>query len=72
MLEAKAGLASPAEDAEALADTILQMYNMSPLDRKLMGDNGRRYYSEHFDHDLLVAQLIKHLQAVSKSGRGNK
>ena len=72
VLEAKAGLASPAEDAEALADTILQLYNISPLDRKVMGDNGRRYYSEHFDHNLLVAQLIEHLQAVSKSGKGNK
>lgn len=72
VLEAKAGLASPAEDAEALADTILQLYNISPLDRKVMGDNGRRYYTEHFDHDLLVAQLIEHLQAVSKNGKGNK
>ena len=72
VLEAKAGLVSPAENAEALADTILQLYNMSPLDRKLMGDNGRRYYSEHFNHDILVAQLIEHLQAVSKSRKGNK
>ena len=72
VLEAKAGLASPAEDAEALSDKILQLYNMSPLDRKVMGDNGRRYYSEHFDHDLLVTQLIEHLQAVSKSRKGNK
>ena len=70
--EAKAGLVSPAEDAEALADTILQLYNISPLDRKVMGDNGRRYYSEHFDHDILVKQLIEHLQAVSKSRKGNK
>ena len=72
VLEAKAGLVSPAENAEALADTILQLYNMSPLDRKVMGDNGRRYYSEHFNHDILVAQLIEHLQAVSKSRKGNK
>ena len=72
VLEAKAGLVSPAETAEALADTIVQLYNMSPLDRKVMGDNGRRYYSEHFNHDILVAQLIEHLQAVSKSRKGNK
>ena len=72
VLEAKAGLVSPAENAEALADTIVQLYNMSPLDRKVMGDNGRRYYSEHFNHDILVAQLIEHLQAVSKSRKGNK
>ena len=72
VLEAKAGLVSPAEDAEALSDTILQLHNMTPLDRKVMGDNGRRYYGEHFDHDLLVTQLIEHLQAVSKSRKDNK
>jgi len=70
VVEAGAGLATPAEDARALADTILRLYRLSPAEREKMGENGRRYYQEHFDHDRLVDQLIGHLQAVSQSGKG--
>jgi len=70
VVEAGAGLATPADDARALADTILHLYGLSPGDREKMGDNGRKYYQEHFEHDHLVDQLIEHLQAVSQSGKG--
>lgn len=70
IVEAGAGLASPAEDAGALVDAILHIYGLSPDERKILGDNGRRYYQEHFDHDHLVDQLIGHLQAVSRRGKG--
>jgi glycosyltransferase involved in cell wall biosynthesis len=67
--EAEAGFATPAEDANSLADTILRLYELPPSERKKMGDNGRRYYQEHFDHDQLIDQLIEHLQSVSKRGK---
>lgn len=67
VIEAKAGLATPAEDPRALADTILHLYRQSPDEREIMGANGRRYYQEHFDHHHLVDQLIVHLQLVSQS-----
>ena len=66
MVDAGAGLATPAEDAQALADTVLRLYRLSPGEREKMGENGRRYYQEHFDHDHLVDELIGHLQAVSQ------
>lgn len=69
VIEANAGLAAPAEDAKALADTILHLYGLSPGERKKMGDNGRRYYQEHFNHDCLIDQLIGHLHAMSKDGK---
>lgn len=69
VVEAGAGFATPAEDPRALADTILHLYELSPSERKKMGENGRSYYQEHFDHDRLVDQLIGHLQAVSQSGK---
>jgi glycosyltransferase involved in cell wall biosynthesis len=65
VLEAKAGLASPAGDARALADTVLKLYSLAPEKREQMGFNGRAYYKEHFNHDQLVDQLIGLLQAVS-------
>lgn len=69
IVEAEAGLATPAEDPMALADTILRLYRQSPDERERMGENGRRYYREHFDHDRLVDQLIGHLRAVSQGGK---
>jgi glycosyltransferase involved in cell wall biosynthesis len=67
--EAGAGLATPAEDPRALADTILRLYRLSPVEREKMGENGRRYYQQHFDHDHLVDELIGHMQAVAQGGK---
>ncbi len=67
VVEAGAGLATPAEDAGALADTILRLYRLSPGELETMGANGRRYYQEHFDHDHLIDQLIVLLRDVSRN-----
>jgi glycosyltransferase involved in cell wall biosynthesis len=67
VVEAGAGLATPAEDGKALAETILRLYRLSPRERDAMGENGRCYFREHFDHDHLVEELIKHLQAASQT-----
>ncbi len=69
---ADAGLSTPAEDAEALADTVLQLYKMSSTERKKMGDNGRKYYQEHFDHEFLVGELIEHMQKMSDTSKEMK
>ncbi len=61
--EAGAGLAIPAEDSAALADSILRLYAMSPNERDVMGENGRHYFKENFDHDRLVDELIGHFGA---------
>ncbi len=66
VVEAGAGLATPAEDASALADTILRLYRLSPSERDTMGSNGSRYYQEHFNHERLIDQLIEILQSASK------
>lgn len=64
VIEAGAGLAVPAEDGQALADAILRLYRMPEAEREAMGARGRLYYAEHFAHDMLVGQLIGHLQAA--------
>jgi glycosyltransferase involved in cell wall biosynthesis len=69
IIEAGAGLATPAEEAQSLADAILCLYGLPLSELQKMGDNGRRYYQEHFDHHHLVDQLIGHLQTVSRSGK---
>ncbi|MDP1871626.1 MAG: glycosyltransferase family 4 protein [Gallionella sp.] len=72
VVEAGAGLATPAEDTRALADTILNLYQSPPELLEQMGRRGRNYYQQHFNHDRLVDQLIGHLQAVSQSGKEYK
>jgi len=66
VIEAKAGLAVPAEDAKALAAAVLDLYLMPVKEREKLGKNGRYYYKENFNHDKLVAELINHLQEVLK------
>ena len=70
VVEAGAGLAAPAEDGKALAETILHLYRLSASEREKMGDNGRNYFQKHFNHEHLVDELIRHLQAIAQSGRG--
>jgi len=65
VVEAGAGLATPAEDARALADTILILRDKTPKEREIMGDNGRRYYQRYFNHDSLIDQLIVLLNLAS-------
>lgn len=72
VVEADAGMATPAEDAQALADTILRLYRLTPEEREIMGVNGRKYYKEHFDHERLIEQLIGILQGAAQSGKDMK
>lgn len=65
VLEAGAGLVAPAEDANALANRILQLYEMTERQRAEMGAHGRTYYKKHFEHDMLITRLIEHLRSVS-------
>ena len=63
--EAGAGLGVPAQDAQALAAAVLQLYRMPLEQRAEMGANGRRYFKAHFDHDKLVDELMTHLHAMA-------
>lgn len=67
--EAGAGVTCPAGDASALAAAVLTLFQMSAAERAQLGDNGRRYFKDHFDHNMLTDQLIGHLQAASDNHR---
>ena len=67
--EAGCGLCCDAEDPVGLAKICKQFASMTPEQRKLMGENGRRYYREHFVKSEFVAKLEGKLQALAKSGR---
>ena len=61
---AGAGLSIPAENAQALAEAILCLYRMPPLEREAMGARGRLYYYQNFAHGMLTDQLIGYLRAL--------
>jgi glycosyltransferase involved in cell wall biosynthesis len=67
--DAEAGFAVPAEDAAKLAEAVLDLYRMPHEMREKLGANGRAYYHAHFDHEMLVTELIGHLRAVAGSKR---
>lgn len=58
VIEAKAGLACPASDAQLLAQAVLDLYRLSPDTRREMGENGRNYASNYFALDRLTMELI--------------
>lgn len=62
--EAKAGVAVRAEDGEGLADAIVSLYQMSEFEREQMGVNGRAYFKQHFDEEMLTTELIKHFEKL--------
>jgi glycosyltransferase involved in cell wall biosynthesis len=62
--EARAGLATPAEDGLALSKAVLELYHMPKEELDAMGARGRAYCKEHFEHNKLVDQLIEHLQSA--------
>ena len=66
VVEADAGLAIPAQDAQGLANAVLKLYWMPPDERFRLGDNGRRYYKAHFDRDTLVDKLVGYLAGVEQ------
>lgn len=55
--EAQAGLVVPAEDSSALAQAALRLYQMTPMERDAMGQNGRNYFLQEFERNLLLTRL---------------
>lgn len=62
--EAGAGLCSEAGNAKALAENVLRLAAMSPLERQQMGQNGRKYFDTFFAPDALADELVEHFKEV--------
>lgn len=57
IVEAKAGLASNAENASLLAAKIDELANLSNSELKIMGQNSRAYFDSNFERELLIDKL---------------
>lgn len=54
---ADAGVVCPAESSTELADRVLELYRMSPEERRQLGENGKQFAREHFDRNRLIDSL---------------
>jgi glycosyltransferase involved in cell wall biosynthesis len=70
--EAKAGIAVKAEDDIGLAQAIVKLYQMAEVERGQMGMNGRAYFKQHFDEEMLTAELIKHFETLIGKNKKDK
>ena len=55
--EANCGIAVEPENPEALAEAIIEIYNMPEEKRKELGMNGRRYVEQHHSTKILAEKL---------------
>jgi len=62
--EACCGLTIPPGDPEALAEAVIQLYQMSPEERAEMGKRGREYVEKHHDIRKLAVRLEEVLQSL--------
>jgi glycosyltransferase involved in cell wall biosynthesis len=67
ILNARAGIPSPAGDSRALASSVLEMMTKSPSERSKMGRKGCEYIKKEFDRGALISTLENFLnEAVQK------
>lgn len=59
VMEARAGVACPAEDAKALADAVIRLRDTSPEELEEMSQRGVRYYEKNFEPKLLATRLAE-------------
>jgi len=69
VLEAGAGLVSPAENAPALAAAVRALYALPVSDRIAMGARGRFFHASHYHPDVLTPALIQHFETALAGGR---
>lgn len=62
--ESGAGLVCPAQDAQALAEAVIQLRDASPEERQRMSQCGISYYEQHFEPKLLARRLAQILSGL--------
>jgi len=55
--DANAGISIPPDDSKAMVAAIKSILSMSPKERCILGENGRKYAETHFDVSLLAKKL---------------
>lgn len=67
IMDSNCGLVSESEDFEDLYNQVIKLYNMSEIDRKKLGSNGKEYFKNNFERDMLLNRLEKYLISISRN-----
>jgi glycosyltransferase involved in cell wall biosynthesis len=70
--DARAGVAVMADDPDALANGVLEVYRMSEASRKTMGERGRSYLLRHFSKEKVIEAYEELLIGVGNRARANR
>jgi glycosyltransferase involved in cell wall biosynthesis len=57
VIEAKAGFVAPPGNVAAIAKVIEKILELDKSVLKMMGNNGHKYYKQHFDRNMLIDKL---------------
>lgn len=55
--QANAGITIEAEDPEAIADAVIQLYKLSDFERSVLGNNGHQYVLQHLEYKMITEKL---------------
>lgn len=55
--ESNCGLVGEAEDYRTLYDNVIKLYNMNFDERKKLGENGKKFFKENFNREILLNKL---------------
>jgi len=61
ILQAECGLACESGDANALADTIVQILSMPRTMLSRFGENGKKYYEQNYKHEIFMDRIMDYL-----------
>ena len=67
--EAGAGITCPAQNPAALSSAVMRVYDMTQQERDDLGANGRKYFENHFERELLLERLIVYLSGLKSEAR---
>ena len=60
----KNGFLVPAKDANALAQAMIKMYNLSEAERQKMGAIGRQMALDEFDEQAIIKRYFEEIEAI--------
>jgi len=66
-----AGFSTPAEDADALAKSVIRVYNLSKEKIEDIGNLGKKYCKSNFDRNMLVEKLERWMEEVIRNDNGD-
>jgi colanic acid biosynthesis glycosyl transferase WcaI len=63
--QSMAGIATPCEDSDALANSVLNLSQLTSSQRATMGRNAREHYDQNFSRDMLFEKIDELLKSTA-------